>query len=152
MDHADSFSFNFFNSKIHRFLNEKSEDPEISKTKRTVTWIKNLPSNFLTGVSKLPPSWFFSSSIVIIANLIFKEFSGNTDLILKKIDPSYWHSLEKERIFNLSVKGPFLEELFFRECVQGSLVSILKIINLVGPRIALIPIKEETIHLSSRVL
>jgi membrane protease YdiL (CAAX protease family) len=60
--------------------------------------------------------------------------------------------IEQASMFALAVKGPFLEELFFREFVQGSLISTMKLVNLAGFRMGKgVTIAEETIHTFSRI-
>lgn len=127
-------------------LNQKPDDSKFSNTSRTTPWLKEIPKNFVVGVGKLPHSLILSIGTAIIANLIFKSFSINTS-----ISNRYQIDLNQS-MFEFAVKGPFLEELFVREFVQGSLISTMKLINLIGFRVKKeVIIREESIHTLSRI-
>lgn len=127
-------------------LNQKPDDPKFSNTSRTTTWLKEIPKNFVIGIGKLPHSLMISIGTIIIADLIFKSLSINTS------NSDFEMKIKQVSMFDATVKGPFLEELFFREFVQGSLISTMKLINLVGFRMKKnVIIREESIHTFSRI-
>lgn len=128
-------------------LNQKPDDSKFSNTSRITTCLKEIPKNFVLGVCKLPNSLMLSIGTIIIAESIFESLSINAP-----ISNDYQMKLKQASIFEVAVKGPFLEELFFREFVQGSLISTMKLINLAGFRVKKdVIIREESIHTLSRI-
>jgi membrane protease YdiL (CAAX protease family) len=122
----------------------EQKDDNISDTRQPFIWIKRIPENFGLGFRELPRSLNLTISTAIIAELIFRSLSFDTSM---SFDPMQLSMLK------VTVLGPFLEELFFREFVQGSLIYTMKVINLIRFRMEKkILITEETIHTFSRFI
>ena len=129
------------------FLNQKSDDPSISNASRVFIWLKKAPKDLITGVKKLPESLLLGLTIITIAKLTFKLMQ------IEEVNYNLNGTIEKTSVFELAVQTPFLEELFFREILEGSLISSLKLMNVLGSRMGRgAIITDATIHTSSRVL
>lgn len=128
------------------FLNQKPQDQKNSNSNRIFSWLKKIPTNFVIGASNLPKSLMLGISVNIIAKLIFNYFSINASAFA-----DYNIALNQISIFECVLKGPFLEELFFREFVQGSSISTMKVMNLIASRMGKrVTISDDTINTYSR--
>jgi len=123
-------------------LNQNLNYREILNPKQIFTQLKNTITNFAIGVSQMPPMLLLNVTIVLVSQLIFRSIS------MDQININY----DKVSLFDMAVKYPFLEELFFREVIQGSMISAMKVINIAGARFGKAEIfSEKTINTSSRL-
>lgn len=129
------------------FLNQKHDNPYFSNTSRITTCLKEIPKNFVKGICKIPHSLILKIGVIITTDLIFNSFSVNTSS-----SNAYAISINQASAIDVAVKAPFLEELFFREFIQGSLISTMKLVNLMGSRVKKdVIIGEESLHSISRI-
>lgn len=129
------------------FLSQRSDDPEVL-TNHVFSWFKKIPKDFAIGVRQFPEAFILNACTLFITKFILKSIYTKDEVNVDYTFKINVDHVDNAGIFEAAIKGPFLEELFFREFVQGSLITAMKLINLVRFPIT---ITDETISISSRI-
>ncbi|MDP1834616.1 MAG: CPBP family intramembrane metalloprotease [Chlamydiales bacterium] len=128
-------------------LINNTEYRKVFNAVRMLDGLKRAPVNFVSGVMKVPqviPIGLITAKVVYS---IFKYLS-----ILDIPNAAAFETVSKMSMFEVAVKRPFLEELFFRTFLQGGLHSAMELLNVLGQRLGRAELfTNSTIDHSSRM-
>lgn len=111
--------------------NNSSNHSLLTSKNLNVNYLEKIPENFIAGASHLPTSILVKLLTIAVTGLALKALS-----VHQATSATYSAALRQSSLFEVAIQAPFLEELFFRECLQGSLISIMKLTNLAVARIS----------------